>query len=480
MMAKEKYSRNIKALKIASVAAAVTGVVYFMLSALAPQFLERLGGAFSSSIGTPSQPAIIAAAEKGGHYYRLGTLLKEELESSKNINMDVRVTAGTIENLELLRNRQADFAFIQGGVPESEMGGLDDLVAVATLGWQYVHIMVPADSPIKEFKDLQGHTVSLGPEKSGNAVLAKLVMAYFHPSANIKTIHTSIHNIHLDFRDGKMDAMFTVYDMHAPLLEELLDNGLYTLVPIPEAEAVAYIIPGCFPAEIPHSLYGKKRNIPPGNESPFKTLKVNTLLITRQEVSGPVVREFLRALFSPRFIKKSRLPHLNEENGRKVFDLPLHPEAQEFYRRSDPVTADKFEILSAFLALILFFAAIVGYVRTWGKKRLAAKRKKNIEHYFEKLLHYSIEMGKAKEIHQLEELLDDMMNMQRRAEKEWIEGKLDTEDMENLYSIYGIRCDNAFNRMSQIQLVKNRELFRQWCDLTKTGQSPTPDKNKKS
>jgi TRAP transporter TAXI family solute receptor len=471
MLAKEKYTRNIKVLKIVAFAASVPAIAYLVLALVAPTILQRLGDVLTSPAGTPQRPVILAAAEKGGHYFRLGILLKEELQTHKNLRVNVGETAGTIENLELLRNRRADFAFIQGGVPESETVRFDGLAAVATLGWQYVHILVPVNSPVGKFKDLQGRTVSLGPRKSGNAALAGMVMGYFHPSAGIATINSSIQSIDRDFQAGKMAAFFAVYDMHAPLVETLLDSGKYRLVNIPEAEAIAYMIPGCFSASIPHGLYGRERNIPPENQGVFQTLKVNTLLVTRHDIDDSVVRDFLEVLYSPGFIKKSRLPDLNEENGRKAFDLALHPGAGDFYRRSDPVTADEFEIMSAFLALVLFFAAVAGYIQSWRRKRLVAKQKKNIEPYFSRLLEYSKKMGCARDIGELEGLLAEMMDMQRRAEKEWIDGKLDTEDMENLYSIYGIRCDNAFNRMSQIQFVKNRQLMEQWFETLKSTNS---------
>jgi hypothetical protein len=60
-----------------------------------------------------------------------------------------------------------------------------------------------------------------------------------------------------------------------------------------------------------------------------------------------------------------------------------------------------------------------------------------------------------------------MMAMQRRAEKEWLEGKLDTEHMENLYAIYGIRCENAFHKMTLLQLIKNYALLEKVNPLVK-------------
>ncbi|MCP5048672.1 MAG: ABC transporter substrate-binding protein, partial [bacterium] len=331
---------------------------------------------------------------------------------------------------------ETDFAFIQGALQEGKQANLEGLAAIATTGWQYVHILTPGASTIMEFKDLAGKRVSLGPAKSGNAALGHLVFDYFQPSAGVQLVYTDISRIKKDFQSGKMDAIFTVYDLHAPLLESIMANDEYRLVPIPEADSIAYIIPGCIAAPLPHSLYGSNRDIPSKTEA-FPTLKVNTLLITSQEMDRYRIRNVLQTLYSTRFIKQSRLPELDEKKGRHVFDLPLHPAAERFYHRGDPVTSDKYEIGSAFLAFLVFLVTVVSYFVNRYKLRVIEQRRQNIVPYFEELLDYSKNIAEVDDIHQLTAILTRMMAMQRRAENQWLSGDLDTEHMENLYYIYG-------------------------------------------
>jgi TRAP transporter TAXI family solute receptor len=459
---KIKHKRNLRVLKITGFILLFGFCIYLLLLIFVPNQLQRLGSGLRSAFG-PGKPQGIsmATAGEGGHYYRLGTLIKQEMEKQRNRTVDVLLTQGSLDNIERVRDGRADFALIQGALPEGETVSFEGLAAVTGIGRQYVHILVPNNSPIRTFKDLAGKKVGMGPYKSGNAALGKLVFAYFPPSTAVQPVYGDIYNIEENFRIEKMEAFFTVYDLHAPVLEKLMNTGAYRLVPIPEAEAVAYTIPGCFAGVIPHSVYGPHRNIPSPTGGRFETLQVKTLLITRKEMSGYVVRDLVRVIYSRRFIKQSGFPGLNEENGRQVFDLPLHPAADAFYRRGDPVTADKFEIGSAFLAGLLFIVSVVGYFINRYKARLLKLRKRNIVPYFEELLQYGQKMAGEDDIGRLRTLLDRMMDMQRRAEKEWLKGDLDTEHMENLYAIYGIRCDNAFNRMILLQLIENKNLLEQ-------------------
>ncbi len=440
--------------------------IYSLMYIFAPHHLQRFGavvrGLFRSG---QIWNVTMATSEEGGHYYRLGNLFKKEMQRERHQRLDLRITSGTLENIGLLRSGDVDFALIQGGVQESANLNFKSIAAVAALGWQYVHILVPNNSTIHEFKDLSGKKVSLGPAQSGSAALGKLVFEYFPPSSRINLLYTEIQDAENDFKSGNIEALFAIYDFYSPLLRSLMETGRYRLVPIHEAEAIAQGIPGCFASAIPHSMYGPDRNIPSPQLGQFGTLKVRTLLVCRNSISPFVVQAFLTTLYSARFVKLSRLPELTEDEGRRVFDLPLHPAADRYYRRNDPVTADKYEIGSAFLALLVFVSSVLGYIINRYKMRMLEQKKKNIIPYFEELLLSSIKLTEVNDIEQLKKILDDMMSMQSKAEKEWLEGELDTEHMENLYSIYGIRCDNAFNKMTLLQLIKSYELMEATSEM---------------
>lgn len=476
----EKLKRHAAVLKVTGFIILSLMVLYILLYIFAPHQLQRVGSFFRSTFGGPTRHIItIATAEKEGHYFRLGMLLKDEMQRQRSQQVEVLNTGGTLENIELVRNKKADFAFIQGAIQEGSQADFDGLRAIATIGWQYVHIVTPKDFPIFVFRDLKGRTVSIGPARSGNDALGRLVFEYYGKD-EIRLINSDadFNTIKQDFKNGKMEAIFLTYDLHAPLMEELLKTGDYRLISIPEAKAIAYTIPGCFADSIPHSTYGRNREMPESTENEFTTLRVKTLLITHKNMNRYVVHNMLQTLYSTRYIKQSRLPELNEEKGRDVFDLPLHKAADRFYRRNDPVTADKYEIGAAFLAALVFLASVVSYFTNRSKLKQLQRKRGNIIPYFEKLLTYSQHLSEASDIDEMKAVLDQMMEMQRRAEKEWLSGNLDTEHMENLYAIYGIRCNNAFNKMTLLQLTRHKELLEKASVTFQQKPNPGPENGK--
>lgn len=127
---------------------------------------------------------ILATASTGGTYYPVGvalaTLTKVKLEPKQKISMSAISSAGSGENVRLLRENEAQFAIMQGlygyyastGTgPLAEAGPQTNLRSVTML-WQNVEqFIVSADSAktgdMSDFVSLKGEKMALGKQNSG-------------------------------------------------------------------------------------------------------------------------------------------------------------------------------------------------------------------------------------------------------------------------------------------------------------------------
>lgn len=127
---------------------------------------------------------ILATASTGGTYYPVGvalaTLAKVKLEPSEGIGMSAISSAGSGENVRLIREGEAQFGILQGlfgyyaatGTgPLSEVGPQEDLRSVTML-WQNVeHFVVSSDvagdGTIGAMVDLKGEAMAFGAQNSG-------------------------------------------------------------------------------------------------------------------------------------------------------------------------------------------------------------------------------------------------------------------------------------------------------------------------
>lgn len=143
---------------------------------------------------------ILTTATTGGTYYPVGvaiaTLIKIKLQNSDKIDMSAISSAGSGENVKLLRENQAQFAILQGlfgqwawtGTGKVEADGKQENLRSISMLWQNVEQMVLASDQaptgsVDDLKALNGKTFSIGKknsgtEGSGQTILANLGLEY--------------------------------------------------------------------------------------------------------------------------------------------------------------------------------------------------------------------------------------------------------------------------------------------------------------
>ena len=140
--------------------------------------------AFGGAVHAEEASYVLATASTGGTYYPVGvalsTLVKVKLEPKEKIGMSAISSAGSGENVRLLREGEAQFAIMQGlfgsyaatGTgPVAEAGPQEKLRSVTML-WQNVEQFivsndVAGDGTIGALVDLKGEAMALGRQNSG-------------------------------------------------------------------------------------------------------------------------------------------------------------------------------------------------------------------------------------------------------------------------------------------------------------------------
>ena len=147
------------------------------------------GALFAATLGAaPAQAEeasyILATASTGGTYYPVGvalaTLTKVKLEPGEGIGMSAINSAGSGENIRLLREDEAQFAILQGlfgyyaatGTGPIEADGEQENLRAVTMLWQNVEQFTVASDvaetgTIADFVGLEGESVGLGRRNSG-------------------------------------------------------------------------------------------------------------------------------------------------------------------------------------------------------------------------------------------------------------------------------------------------------------------------
>lgn len=294
---------------------------------------------------------ILATASTGGTYYPVGvalaTLAKVKLEPRQKIGMSAISSAGSGENVRLIREGEAQFGIMQGlfgyyaasGTgPLAEVGPQDNLRSVTML-WQNVeHFVVNSDvaatGTMEDLVALKGEAMAMGRQNSGTIGSNATILSGF--GVEIETDY---------------DLMFGGYGPSAEALQngQVKGAGIPAGVPVgavsqlmasagdsvtllnftDEQMAQADGDRGLWtPYTIPAGTY-------PGQEADIQTIAQPNFLATSADLPEEHVYQLTKTIYE-------NLPFLQAihpatkvmavENAIAGLPLPLHPGALRYYQ----------------------------------------------------------------------------------------------------------------------------------------------------
>lgn len=199
------------------------------------RFIRRISAAvilFSSlalgqAVHAENRQYILATATTGGTYYPVGvaiaTLSKIKLEPSNGFSLSAISSAGSGENIKLMRDDEAQFAILQGlygawaatGTGQLANEGPQENVRSISMLWRNVEhfVLRQSDAPtgtIADLKDL-GEPFSMGKRNSGSEGSAKHILAALgiEPGTDFDVINLGYGPSADAMQDGKAAGMNT-------------------------------------------------------------------------------------------------------------------------------------------------------------------------------------------------------------------------------------------------------------------------------
>lgn len=295
-------------------------------------------GGPTSTLQSVDEPLVISGGGTTGIYYGYGAELASVLSDRLQLESSVLETGGSIENLHNLAGGTAQLAFSAADAAADAVAGEDpfseplDLLAVARIYDDFVHLVVPADSPITTIEDLRVRAVSLGAVGSGTELIARRLLA----AAGVDP--AEIDNPALGIDDsieamvaGDIDAFFWSGGLPTPGVNDLAARMPIRLVDLrPLVETVRSGHSRAYRhGVVPQGTYGLIDDV--------ATMAVPNFLMVRADTPDDVVFEITRIVFEERSAIAAHVPAAALlDRPRAIFTEPvdLHPGALEYYRET--------------------------------------------------------------------------------------------------------------------------------------------------
>lgn len=239
----------------------------------------------------PPKTLRIATGGKDGAYYAFAQKYASVL-ARDGITLEVVSTAGSIENLDLLKKGEVSLALVQGG--SSTDDDKERLQSLGSLFLEPVWVFTRKEKTLEGLSQLKGKRVAVGAAGSGTHLLAtELLAADGVTPADATLIPEGPARALPWLSEGKIDAVFFVASPEAPIVRTLLQDP--AVVPFSFRRGPAYIhrFPFLTAVTLNEGVLDLQHNVPPRDT---RLLAAAANLVARNDLNSSLVPALLEAL----------------------------------------------------------------------------------------------------------------------------------------------------------------------------------------
>ncbi|MEN3372798.1 TAXI family TRAP transporter solute-binding subunit [Dechloromonas sp. ZS-1] len=324
----------------------------------------------------PPRHIVITTGSESGAYYqfaqRYATILARH-----GITLEVKASAGSLDNLARLKEDAAQVGFVQGGVieppddPENEED--NGLRSLGSVFYEPVWVFYRGDRKLERLTELRGKRIAIGQEGSGVRQLAQQLLKANEIAVGSNLVALSGLKAAEELQQGRIDAAFIIASEKAPVVQVLLRSPGVKLMSFSQSSAYQRRFPFLTKLTFPHGVADLVRDFPPED---IRLLAPTANLIIRDDLH-PALQTLLLQAASEVHGKTGFFQDAGEFPAYKDQMLPLSPEAARYYKSGPPflqrylpfwlaVLADRLIVLLVPLfALMIPLLKIAPAVYTW-------------------------------------------------------------------------------------------------------------------
>ena len=266
-----------------------------------------------------------------GMYYNYSQKLAEI--ESKDLDIRVKETEGSLANLRLIQQGYLDVAIVQSDVlyNAKDEGGERNFGAVTFLYIETVQVVVRKDSGIESIADLKGKKVGIGKEESAIPKnVEDFLSVYGMDMSDIVAESLSFEESSNALSAGTIDAFFCTAGAPTTAISELAEKTDIKLLTFDsdDLSRISKLNKGYDVTTIPAGTYK-------GQDSEVSTIGVYAVLLASDRLDEDVVYKITKDIYDHsaelnEHISTSNGIELDKEKENVV--IPFHEGASKYYR----------------------------------------------------------------------------------------------------------------------------------------------------
>ncbi len=348
---------------------------------------------------------VLASGSQTGEYYAFSEAFADVVQlNHPQIQITVQETAGSAENMGLLRDDGAQLALVQSDTPVER-----PVRAIARLFPEMFHLLVRKDANIQTVADLRDRRIALMPKGSGSyALFWPLSEHYGLTAEDLQITPQSPNDAEQALANGEVDALFRVMTLGNPSMKTVLQNEAIELLAIDQVDALRLSLPYLEAQTIPKGTYDGGRPLPARD---LPVVAVNAVLVIHEDLPDEVAHALTQTLYTHRNELVSRYPRaalIRLPDSGNDLGLPLHPGAQAFYDRDQPEFIVEYaEPIGLLLSVSVLLGSGLWQFKIW----LKGKQKNRADVYNVELLDLIDQINRTEQIEQLQQLRGKLFTM---------------------------------------------------------------------
>lgn len=275
----------------------------------------------------------LGAGEPAGFFSEFSALLASTVDAAgTDFRLVPHPSAGTAENLDLLRNGTVDLALALG---DAAVVAPASLQSIGRLYQNYFQLAVLAGSPVHRMSDLKGKVVSLGPDNSGTQFTGlRILEASGLTTADITMHPVALTDVTAALARGEIAAAMFAGGLPVLAVDPQASPQGSTAIRLIDLSAEQRVLSERFggvyaAAAIPAGIYGSATGV--------GTIGVASLLLTRPDVPAAVAGRIVEILVTRAadLVPAGALgaQYLDARSLISTSGIPLHAGAAAAYRR---------------------------------------------------------------------------------------------------------------------------------------------------
>ena len=293
---------------------------------------------------SPPRTLTMSTGAPDGAYHQFGLKYQAILKQS-GVNLVLKNSAGSLENLQRLEEGNADVALVQGGLGALALDPLKDesdtrFRTLVTVTYEPVWIFTRQLDLSSGLAALQGKRVAIGPANSGSSKVAIDLLREFgvlnaqgQPQAGMQIVPEGGMAAAKRLQEGTLDALILVAAPESPVVNHLLNDTSVALTSLRQAEGLARRLPYFQSVSLKLGSVSPDRNIPKQDV----TLLATTANLVIQEELHPALAYLLLGAAQQTHNRPSLLGRPGDFPGTQGTDFPLARETDRFLKNGRPL-----------------------------------------------------------------------------------------------------------------------------------------------